>query len=381
MRIKKKIITGLSIIIISSALTEYIQLRRAEQSMSRIGNFANESIPELLNNHSIYALTYNLMLNLKQGKRRIADSLHSEVMKQLAAMDIWEEEDEKYETVVNNGDEELKLLELTKTSINGLYESGIKGYSSGVIVDSVYALKAETYWQKLSDLSLKRMRSEILEFEENKEAADEILEKTRSEALLFLFMTTLLALIIATLTARSVTVPLARLESAFEKIVHSDRMEEVKVIGNDETRKLSEAFNVMIRSLKNSFREQEKARVQLEQLNGELLEGNRKLREKTEEIETQKEKIDEQNKLLISVKTQLEESNQNLEYKVKERTRKLERAIDQLNKTVGELDRFVYSVSHDLGAPLKSVLGLVQISRYENDPKTLSYIWIRLVSV
>ncbi|AYB33519.1 GHKL domain-containing protein [Chryseolinea soli] len=36
---------------------------------------------------------------------------------------------------------------------------------------------------------------------------------------------------------------------------------------------------------------------------------------------------------------------------------------DELNQMNSELDRFVYSVSHDLSAPLKSILGLVSISR------------------
>ncbi len=39
---------------------------------------------------------------------------------------------------------------------------------------------------------------------------------------------------------------------------------------------------------------------------------------------------------------------------------KKNRELDQTNR---ELDRFVYSVSHDLSAPLKSILGLVNISR------------------
>lgn len=42
------------------------------------------------------------------------------------------------------------------------------------------------------------------------------------------------------------------------------------------------------------------------------------------------------------------------------------RELDQTNR---ELDRFVYSVSHDLSAPLKSILGLVNISRITNEPK------------
>ncbi|HYG40359.1 MAG TPA: ATP-binding protein [Cytophagales bacterium] len=46
---------------------------------------------------------------------------------------------------------------------------------------------------------------------------------------------------------------------------------------------------------------------------------------------------------------------------------KLIRQNSELEKTNEELDRFVYSVSHDLSAPLKSILGLVNISKVSTD--------------
>jgi signal transduction histidine kinase len=44
---------------------------------------------------------------------------------------------------------------------------------------------------------------------------------------------------------------------------------------------------------------------------------------------------------------------------------------DQLKKTNTELDRFVYSTSHDLRAPLTSLMGLINITSNTNDPTEL----------
>lgn len=58
-----------------------------------------------------------------------------------------------------------------------------------------------------------------------------------------------------------------------------------------------------------------------------------------------------------------------IEYKLTEQKKELERANSQLTKTNTELDRFVYSLSHDISAPLKSIKGLVNLSRMENSPE------------
>jgi signal transduction histidine kinase len=50
-----------------------------------------------------------------------------------------------------------------------------------------------------------------------------------------------------------------------------------------------------------------------------------------------------------------------------EQKREIEAVNQQLQKTNQEMDRFVYSVSHDISAPLKSIRGLIAISRLEKE--------------
>jgi len=49
---------------------------------------------------------------------------------------------------------------------------------------------------------------------------------------------------------------------------------------------------------------------------------------------------------------------------------KLKAQFEQLQKTNYELDRFVYSVSHDLRAPLASILGLINVAEIESPSET-----------
>lgn len=69
--------------------------------------------------------------------------------------------------------------------------------------------------------------------------------------------------------------------------------------------------------------------------------------------------------------------NVELENRVSERTAALEKQNRELKKVNKELDRFIYSVSHDIRAPLASVLGLIDISKHETDIEQIK-IYIEL---
>jgi signal transduction histidine kinase len=60
--------------------------------------------------------------------------------------------------------------------------------------------------------------------------------------------------------------------------------------------------------------------------------------------------------------------NNRAELMLLENERQLVKKNEELTKLNAELDRFVYSSSHDLRAPLTSVLGLIQLTDLSNDP-------------
>jgi signal transduction histidine kinase len=113
-------------------------------------------------------------------------------------------------------------------------------------------------------------------------------------------------------------------------------------------------------------------------LAGELQKRDEETRQLNEELRAANDQLFAQKEELELTKIQLLKMNNNLENMVKERTEKLNTTVDKLNKSVSELDRFVYSASHDLGAPLKSILGLLHVARKDPDKnqseKYLQYI-------
>ncbi len=114
-------------------------------------------------------------------------------------------------------------------------------------------------------------------------------------------------------------------------------------------------------------------KAMVEEKNREITIQNKELRSVNENLHAQnlavleqKEVIDSQNKILTTFSNELKTSNDSLEKRVELRTKELHDTNNKLNKTVKELDRFVYSASHDLSAPLKSILGLVNIAKIDN---------------
>jgi PAS domain S-box-containing protein len=70
---------------------------------------------------------------------------------------------------------------------------------------------------------------------------------------------------------------------------------------------------------------------------------------------------------------ELEQIKEDLEYRVQERTTELHHALQELRLRNHELDNYVYKVSHDLRAPLASILGLVSLSKLDNDISTIKH--------
>jgi PAS domain S-box-containing protein len=70
---------------------------------------------------------------------------------------------------------------------------------------------------------------------------------------------------------------------------------------------------------------------------------------------------------------ELEQIKNELEIRVRERTEKLDHTLKELQTRNHELDNYVYKVSHDLRAPLASILGLVNLTKLDNDISAIKH--------
>lgn len=112
--------------------------------------------------------------------------------------------------------------------------------------------------------------------------------------------------------------------------------------------------------------------LEIKKRSDDLATQNEELKSQNEEMVAQQDTITAQNLMLAEAQKSLRAINESLELTVQQRTEKLNETIVQLNKTIKELDAFVYSASHDLIAPLKSVMGLIYLMRKENRQNELS---------
>jgi len=114
---------------------------------------------------------------------------------------------------------------------------------------------------------------------------------------------------------------------------------------------------------------QEKGKVSNEEFKITLKNGQ----EKTVLVSKEYLKIKDQTRVLVTL---------NDDTKRKETAEILASQFNELQKTNSELDSFVYSASHELRAPLSSVLGLIQLIKMEGvDPKLYQHIDMMEVSI
>ena len=102
----------------------------------------------------------------------------------------------------------------------------------------------------------------------------------------------------------------------------------------------------------------ERSKMDLSDINNELLASNELLLTQKEELSTQHDMLFEVTKELERKKSDVENFNQKLEKKVEERTEALRLAKEELNT-------FIYRAAHDIKGPLSTIAGLCYLAKTE----------------
>ena len=95
---------------------------------------------------------------------------------------------------------------------------------------------------------------------------------------------------------------------------------------------------------------------------------NKQLNESKNEIEAQKENLEKKNQQLADAQVTIQNQNEvlkninsDLDRKVKERTKELDKSNHELEKAVKDLDQFIYKTSHDLRGPIATMQGIINL--------------------
>ena len=124
-------------------------------------------------------------------------------------------------------------------------------------------------------------------------------------------------------------------------------------------------INMLGEEINRLFQDQKRILEELQHKNELLINSQEEINLMNEELRTSNEELATMNEDLISSQNELSKLNNNLEQKVKERTEKVEKLLNQKNA-------FIAQLGHDLKTPLGPLINLIPIiENNTDDPKVL----------